>query len=156
MADIEKVSHKHEMILQFMIANPTMLLRDVAQRFSVTQAWLSTVIHSDAFKDKLSERQDEIFGVISADLKEQMRAIANVGLEKIARFVETSEDKPYVTDTTFGVLDRLGFSAKAVMQPTSAQQNNVYFVSKDDLNAARGSISNGGSTEIKQLPAESA
>ena len=60
---IQKMSARHEAILQFMIANPTMKMSKVAAHFGVTGAWLSTIIWSDAFQNQLARRHDELFDV---------------------------------------------------------------------------------------------
>ena len=81
-AQIQQMSAKHTDILNFILANPIMKLGDVAAHFSVTQSWLSTIIHSDAFQDQLQRRQDEIFdsGILQP-IATKLTAAADATLE---------------------------------------------------------------------------
>ena len=81
-AQIQKMSHKHEEILNYLLANPLMQLKEVAGHFQVTQPWLSTIIHSHAFQNQLSLRQDQVFdSAILAGLDEKLGAAAHQTLD---------------------------------------------------------------------------
>lgn len=146
MPEIAKVSHRHEAIMQYMVANPTAPLGEVAAAFGVTQPWLSCIIHSHAFKTKLRERQDALFGNIAATLTEKLEAVAHAALDNLHEHVLASNSNPAqnleVADT---VLKALGYGAKGAptaAAPGAAQVNNFY-ISRDDLAQARMVIQSG-------------
>ena len=76
-ASIQKVSHKHEAILNFLLANPTLQMGEVAVHFGVSFPWLSTIVHSHAFQDQLKRRQDQVFeSAILGTVEEKLGADA--------------------------------------------------------------------------------
>lgn len=140
---IQKMSVKHNGIMDYLLANPTDKLGDVARHFGVSQAWLSVIIHSDAFQSQLGERQDELFGSVVVPLREQMVGIAAMGLEKVGEALEhasTITDKDFIVSTTDNVLKNLGYSPKSAPPTQSVAQQNVFIVDKDTLASARDNM----------------
>lgn len=138
MPAVQRVSHTHEAILQFMIANPAAPLGLVAAHFGYTQPWLSTLIHSDAFQAQLRRRQNEVFGeVVIAELKDKIVGAAHIAIDKLAEKVEVANDIRDVTDAAEMLLKSLGYGApKAV--PAQVSQTNVYnFADKETLARSR-------------------
>ncbi len=81
-ASIQKMSHKHEEILNFLLLNPIMKMGDVAAHFGVTFPWLSTIVHSHAFQDQLARRQGQVFdSAVLATIEDKLGAAANVTLD---------------------------------------------------------------------------
>lgn len=141
------ISHTHEAIMNFMIAAPQLPLRDVAAHFGYTQAWLSTLIHSDLFQARLREKQGLVMSGIAEDLTAKLKAVADVGIEKIAQQLETSEDPRFLLESTKLALTHLGFGAKPAAGAVNVNAQNVqqvFVASAADLEAARGRILSGG------------
>ena len=148
MAEIKRVSVKHEAIMEYMLVNPAAPLREVAAHFGVTQAWLSTIIHSDAFQAKLSEKKDDLFSATIVPLREKMLGLAHMGVEKLGDAMEHASpisDKDFIADTTDNILKNLGYSPKSA--PAGAmpmnQQNNYYVVDSNTLAQARARMGQG-------------
>ena len=122
------------------MANPLVALRDVADKFGVTQPWLSCIIHSDAFQTKLREKQDVMFHHTVLPLREKMTVVAHMALDKVVQQLPLETDLKTIQHTADSVLDRLGFGAK---QPT-VQINNTQNVQvntlREELEAARALI----------------
>lgn len=112
MAEIQKMSHTHVDILNYMLANPLVRLQDVARNFGYTQPWLSSIIHSDAFQRMMGERQDVIFHHTVLPLKEKMTHLAHVALDKLGERLENENDTDTLKDSATAMLDRIGFSPK--------------------------------------------
>lgn len=55
---VTELKHWHKSIVDYFIANPRAKQRDVAKAFEVTEAWLSTLMNTDAFKRYAAERMD--------------------------------------------------------------------------------------------------
>lgn len=140
MPSIKKVSHKHEAILDMMLANPQMKLRDIAREMGVSQSWLSCIIHSDAFQRRLSARQEEIFNATLLPLKDKIAGAAAVAVEKLSESVENASpaaDREFVLDATEKLLKAAGFTGReSVAESVNAQQNNFFF-GADALEVAR-------------------
>jgi hypothetical protein len=139
---VQKVSHRHDMIMTWIMANPTQPLSQVATEFSVTQAWLSQVIHSDAFQERLRERQDLFFHHTLKPLEEKLKHLAHRTLDKMSEHVEMGtipiDELRKTTDQT---LKALGYGVKP--SSPSVQQNvqqNFYQVESSTLSEARQRI----------------
>jgi hypothetical protein len=144
-AEIKSVSHIHESVMNWMIANPTRSLAACAQEFGYTQAWLSTMIHSNLFQARLREKQDVLFGDLATSLNDKLAAGADIGVTKLVTQLEKSEDPKFIKETTTMMLDKLGFGASnrvggpGVVHNAPVQQN-YYMASAADLAEARGRI----------------
>lgn len=139
---IKRLSMRHEAIIDYIVANPTARMADIAIYFKVSRSWLSIVVNSDAFKQKLAERQDLLFQHTVVPLQEKIAGLAHVGLDKLGDVLENTQDPALIKSTTEGLLDRLGYSAKAVnaalnASPSNTQINNYYSVDSNVLAQAR-------------------
>lgn len=153
MADIQKISHTHDLLMDWLLENPERPLRDCALYFGYTQAWVSTIIHSDIFQAKLSERQGEIFAQVAQDIPSKLRATAGMALEKLAAAVEHSEDPEFLLSAADKTLHRLGYAPSSGRSPGAVQvnQQNNFFVQKDDLKQLRAGML--VKAEIVEVPA---
>ena len=142
MAEIKRISHKHDQIMNWMITNPERKLRDCAAAFGVSQAWLSTVIHSDIFQARLAERQERVFVAIASDIPEKLRALGHIAVEKLQDKLESAEDPDFVLDAFDKVMHRLGYAPKEKAEPTAVtlNQQNLYMVDPGTLALARQSL----------------
>ena len=131
--------------MDWMLENPGGALRDCAVYFGYTQAWVSTVIHSDIFQAKLRERRGDIEAVVAADIPAKLRAVADIALEKLAAQLESSDNAGFIHETADMVLNRLGYGPKSSPGPVggvNVQQNN-FFVPREVLAELRGRIMEG-------------
>lgn len=139
---IQKVSIKHEEIMNFMLANPTRKLQDVARHFGITPAWLSCVIHSEAFQARLAERKDAIFNETVLPLKEKMTVVAHQVLDTLVERVPTMSDKD-LNNLADQTLEKLGFGSKGFQgaAPSGTPGTvNVTFNLRSELEEARSLI----------------
>lgn len=125
MPEIQQVSNRHEAILNHLIANPTMSLGAVALAFGYTQAWLSCIIHSDAFQCKLKERQDVVFHSTILPITEKMQAVAHIALDRLVERLPAENEPKNLSSIAGDVLDRLGYAAPKGGTVVNFQQNNV-------------------------------
>lgn len=141
-AQILKVGVKHEAILNFLVTNPLVPLSQVAREFGVTQPWLSTIIHSDAFQARLKERQGQVFHHNVLPLAEKLLGLAHVAVEKVGQQLETSIDPEHTLEVATRILDRIGHSPRSAQNAPAQMnvQNNFYTVDKDTLAEARNAI----------------
>jgi hypothetical protein len=140
MTQIQKVSATHEQIMNWLVLNPEKSMRECADAFGYTQAWLSTLVHSDAFQAKLAEKQQLVQARVCASIPEKLNRVTDVALDKLATMVEASEDPEFILNVADKALHKLGFGPATARNPqggTITQQNNVYMVSAEELMNAR-------------------
>ena len=140
-AQIKKLSWWHESLMEWMLLNPDRPLREAAIYFSVSQAWLSTVIHSDAFQAVFEQRRNEHAVRVSASIIQKAETIAHLALDEVTEQLEKGEivaPKPLLA-TAEMALKTLGYSARsdAPIPNVLNQQNNTFVVAKEDLERAR-------------------
>lgn len=143
MADIQRISHRHSMIMNWMVLNPDKPLRMCADHFGVTQAWLSTVIHSDVFQAEFQQKLQNIHGRCAAAIPEKLRVVADIALDKLADKIAESEDPDFILDAADKALHRMGYAPSSARNGYQAGQNvnvqqNVFMLSQEDLDKARG------------------
>lgn len=146
--ELKNISHVHEAVMNWMIANPSLPLRACADHFGYTQSWLSTMIHSNLFQARLKEKQEQVFSGVARSINDKLMAGADIGVEKLVQHLEKSEDPKFIKDTTQLMLEKLGFGAQtrvagAGQVNAGPVQNNFYMASPQDLEAARGRITGG-------------
>lgn len=132
-AEIKKVSIKHESIMNYIMENPQTPLRDVAAFFGISQSWLSTVIHSPAFQDRLAEKKDVLFHhTVVSTIKDKISVLAHKALDKLNEnidFMSTKETR----ETAEMALEGLGYVGKSAQPaaPAGVTNNNTYFVARE-------------------------
>lgn len=144
MAEIKSLSHTHEAVLNWLVLNPEKSLREGADTFGYTQAWFSSLIHSDIFQHALKEKQMAIAASVALTLPQKIARVADMAVEKLTEQVEKTEDPEFILNATDKLLHRLGYAPISARNPVGgpgqpgqvAQQNN-FFLQASDLEAAR-------------------
>jgi hypothetical protein len=136
--EIQRVSHTHNAIMDYMLANPGVNLGSIAAHFGYTQPWLSCIIHSDAFQSLLKDRQDTIFHHTVMPIREKMLGVASQALDRIAERIPIETDLGVLTKTASTVLDRLGFGTQQAAVVINNTVNNTQVNTlRSELNDAR-------------------
>jgi len=152
---VKHLSHTHDMIINWMIANPERNLRHCADHFGYTQPWLSTLIHTDLFQAKLKERQNEVFSMIASDVPTKLNALADLAVEKLSEKLSSVEDPKFVLDAFDKIMHKAGYAPASQKNPggTAPQtQVNVFTVSRETLAQARqGMFSVGEAVDPKAI-----
>lgn len=158
-SQIQKMSHMHVAILDYMVANPKVKKGDVAKEFGVTGTWLSIVINSNAFQEMLRQRQNEFFGEVVVPIREKMLGIVDATLDRLAGKVELMETREAL-ETADTLLHRLGFAPNTKVngqdprgQAGAAVVQN-FFVGNDILQSARAKFGQSQEREVAPTQAE--
>lgn len=133
----------HEAFADYMLINPGCTLREMAAQFGYSIAWICTVINTDMFKAYFAERRQGIVVAIAEDLPSRLAAAAHLATERIMEVIEKSEDGEMLIDAFDKVLHRHGYAPNAkgmTPAPQIGVQNNVFYLSKEDLAQARGQL----------------
>lgn len=109
---IQKMSIRHEAILDFMLANPLLTNAQVAAHFGVSGPWLSCIKHSDAFQRQLKEKQGELFVQGVVPLRTKLLAAADMAVDRMMELIPLEAELKTSQATAAMVLDRIGFSPK--------------------------------------------
>jgi len=92
---IAKLNYTHQALVDLIIAQPGLTQRQYAAHFGYTEAWISTIIASDAFQVQLAARRDEIVDpILRASAEERYRGLALQSLAVLQRKLES----PQVSD----------------------------------------------------------
>ena len=84
MPEIAKTRYTHEAIIDVIISNPGVSQNDLAREFGFTPGWMSIIINSDAFQERLTERKAELSDpVIRASIEDRLDALAKRSLDKL-------------------------------------------------------------------------
>ena len=122
---LNHVTHKHEEIMRYMIANPEIPLYKVAQVFGVTQPWLSTLVHSDVFQALFTEYREEHHTISVLGLADKLNGVAHATLDKLSEMVVESENPDFIAKVADSALDRLGYGTKAQIGTYIDNSKNV-------------------------------
>jgi hypothetical protein len=118
---IRKLSYTHDALIDMIIAHPEFSQGQLANHFGYTQAWLSQVMASDAFKSKLAERKDALVDpILRLQIEERFKALVErsfeILMEKIS--VPASQVPDQLALRTFEIASRAaGFGARQVVPP---------------------------------------
>lgn len=84
MPAIKAVSYSHDGIIDIIIANPFVHGKELAAMTGYSEAWLSIIRNSDAFKERLAERKAEIIDPhLTASIEDKLDAVAHRSLERL-------------------------------------------------------------------------
>lgn len=139
-AMIKRVSARHDAIMNWMVLNPDKSLRECALTFGITQPWLSTLIHSDAFQKQLREKQQTVQSRIAASITGKLQTLADLALDRMQDVIANTEDPKLIKETVDMALHRMGFAPASARLPAGSPQNpqalvqqNNFYVSGEDM-----------------------
>lgn len=146
---IAKLSIRHETIMDFLMANPTISLGEVARHFNFTPGWLSQVVHSDVFQDELRRKKDIAFHHTVLPLRDKLQLVAHMALDKLAVQLPNETDTATVNKVAENVLERLGFTAKGPTTQVNLQQNVT--VLRSEIERAREVFGKGPKAPVLEV-----
>lgn len=121
---IQRVRYTHDALIDMIIANPAASQGQLATMFGYTQGWLSRVMNSDAFQDRLAVRKaDVVDPTLVMSIDEKLKALASKSLDVVLDKLSTVPS----ADTAMKALEittkALGYGAR--QQNLNVQQNFV-------------------------------
>ncbi len=88
-AVIAKVNYTHDAMIDMLISNPRITQGELAAHFGYRQAWVSMVMSSDAFRERLAQRREELVDPsLRLGLEERFRAMTTRSLEVLQEKLE--------------------------------------------------------------------
>lgn len=111
---IVQVSYTHDAMIDLILANPSINQNQIAKHFGYTPGWVSQVMSSDAFKNRLADRKNHLVDpLIAQELDAQLEGLARQAAANVRKRLE---DNPNDGNFALRVLDMgtkaLGFGAR--------------------------------------------
>ena len=80
---LKSVKWWHETLIDWMIANPHLTLRDAAKFFDCSALYVGMLIRSDMFRARLTERQEALSSAVLSDIKDRIHSIGQLSMNVI-------------------------------------------------------------------------
>jgi hypothetical protein len=115
-APIKKVGNVHDAMIDWIIANPTGKLSELAETFGYTTPYVSRLTSSDIFQARLHERKAEVVNpLLTASVEDRMNGLMALSLDVIESELERTRN-PGLAVKSVEVLARAGkFGAKPLV-----------------------------------------
>jgi hypothetical protein len=86
---IKKITYTHDAMIDKLIEDPSMSQAALARHFGYTQSWISQILNSDAFRERLAERKDAVIDpVLRLSVEERIRGMVDQATQVIMRKLE--------------------------------------------------------------------
>lgn len=122
----KRVRWNHDLVIDQMLADPTLTQTAIARQFGVSNTWVSILVNSDAFKERLRERKAELIDpVLRATLEEKLNGIANTALNRLADRLDNPAAEMKNMDLV--AIAKLGVGDRNLTKDKAAQ-TNLYVV----------------------------
>jgi hypothetical protein len=126
MGEIAKVRYTHDAIIDVILANPKVSQGELAQEFGFTQSWMSIIINSDAFQERLAQRKGELLDpAIRASIENRLEALAKRSLDKL---LDKLDNNHPVSTADLIRMAALGAGDKNKREEKAPLQQNLYVV----------------------------
>lgn len=128
MSEIKKVRYTHDAIIDTIIVDPAISQRDLARQFGFTEAWMSIIINSLSFQERLAERKGELVDPkITASIEARVDALAKRALDRLMDRVE-AKNGIGMKDSDLIAAAKLGVGNRNIAPPPPPPQHNLYVV----------------------------
>lgn len=126
---IAKIRYSHDAMIDQIVMNPAISQGQLASVFGYTPGWVSLVMSSDAFKERLEQRRSELVDpTIRATLEERFKAVVTRSLEvlqeKLSGPVSTIPDNLALRAAELGA-KALGIGGNAPPTPQALPSNHL-------------------------------
>lgn len=124
---LANVRYPHEAIIDEILIDPSVSQAELAARFKYSQTWMSIIMNSDAFKQRLAERKVELIDPkITASIEDRLNAVAKRSLDRIMERLDSSAS--LIKDADLIGMAKLGVGDLNARGPKAPTQQNLYVV----------------------------
>lgn len=137
---IKKLNNNHLYMMDYMLANPTASMLDVAKHMNRTLAWTSTIRNSDLFRMEYIQRRNLITETQRIIIGEKLATMANKGLDALSDALDDEETSVSTKVTiTRLALEHSGMSSENPSKGAAVQVNinNGVIVNEEKRNAVQ-------------------
>jgi hypothetical protein len=123
---IGKIRYTHDAMIEIIISQPGISQGEIAREFGYSETWVSIIINSDAFQERLRVRKAELTDpLIRATIEERLEGLAKRSLDKLIERLDTGAG---LRTPDLIAMAKLGVGDRANRPATPTQQNNLYVV----------------------------
>lgn len=120
---LKKVRYTHDAMIDLILAEPRISQNELAAHFGYTPTWISQVINSDAFRERLAERKEDLVDPqIRTSIEERLRALADKSIQVLLTKLHETNNMNVAVRTLDVATRSLGYGAKT----SAAVQINNY------------------------------
>src|SRR6185436_19048247 len=113
---IQKVHYTHEAMIDLIVAKPWISQREIAAFFGYTEAWISLVVRSDAFREMLAAKNIEVRGPLFEEMENKLEVLEHKSIDVLMEQLEMKQN-PEVALKALDITTRsMGYGAKAGVQ----------------------------------------
>lgn len=127
--ELQKVRYVHEAMIDTILAQPSILQKELAAKFNYSAIAIGYIVRSDAFKERLAQRKEELVDpLITCAVEEQftldakLEGLAHASLD---RLIERIENKLPMTNSDLISAAKLGVGEKKAINPYLTQNNYI-------------------------------
>jgi len=141
-AQIKGINPWHRNLADWLIVNGNSpgWNKRASEYFKVSQAWISTVVHSDAFKDYYQRLASENSQTVLHSTRDKLIGTLDVAIEKVQERIEdqgSSMPLSNLLDCVEVLAKRTGHGSEGASSGQSTIINNLLVVSKEELAESR-------------------
>lgn len=152
-AQIKSMSGAHDAVLDIMLANPFLSLKDLAKATGYTPTWLSIMKRSDCFIARYNERRGDIECGVMEDVQQRLNSLVLLSIDNMEELLAKTNDPDTQVDAFDKVMKAAGYAPNSKrVEPLTVTQNNFY-LSQDELRELKGNIIDGSVSTPAVLPA---
>lgn len=131
---IAKVRYTHDALIELTITNPEWSQAQLAEAMGYTEAWISTIMASDAFEARRAERRSQIVDPVLSEMAEHnFKALVLNSQRILAEKLEATQSADLALNVLSVSSKALGYGARAA---GPAVQVNQQFLVSAPLKAA--------------------
>ena len=151
---IREMKPTHDSVLDKVLANPHMTLKELSNVTGYSVAWLSQMMRSDLFRAAYDARRGDFECEVMMGIGERLNALSHLAIDKLTENLQSTIDPDFIVDAFDKVLHRTGYAPNAAKQATGPiqQQNNVFLVGKEELGELRSRVLQGTVLPVPALP----
>jgi len=123
---VAKVRYTHDAVIDEIIAEPSVSQGELSRRFGFTETWMSIIINSDAFQERLAERKAILVDPrLIATIEDRLGSLARGSLDKL---LERLDSGATIRTSDLVSMAKLAVGDKNSRPAAPMQQNNLYVV----------------------------
>ncbi len=127
--ELQKVRYVHEAMIDTILAQPSILQKELAAKFGYSAIAIGYIVRSDAFKERLAQRKEELVDPLITcavedqfSIDEKLEGLAHASLD---RLIERIENKLPMTNGDLISAAKLGVGEKKAVNPYLTQNNYI-------------------------------
>jgi hypothetical protein len=139
-------------MIDMVLAQPWITQREIAKHFGMTESWVSVIFNSEAFREHLAQRKDEILDpVLKSTIEDRLRSTVDLSLEILQEKLREQRNGNLAVRVLEHGSRALGYGARPSTPAVTVQQY-VAVVPAKALDAQSWAHEHGPAARIEATP----